>query len=455
MRLSSEQKRVLELSKRLLPLDEEIAQNWANCIDGEWDAHHCDMLTFSQAVEEYQVLRQVDVEIEPTPYPDYKLTKKQLLQWQKHEEDYEWLADEYFDGDMNKVFFDHEEKEVMQRWINLNTGQITILGKVYARNPKLFSFNRWSRWRVVNAKHSGHATKTFWNNYKKHYGSGFYFDITVHKQLAKYGYHGLDAMNWSVEVGSNMEENRSNEAKYFFNISDKEGWENYLLYTVRGQNPDEKVFKLMGYDDFFRYYRLDDDIKGKYLTAYKIAARHNYEPRHTDLWHDMVVNLIQLDRDIHNPHYVCPEDLVAAHQLYLHQHDIQIAKIELQKKMKKAIEENEKYIALCSKFLDIVLQKDDIIIRPLQSVQEFVIEGSLMHNCVYSMGYWKKSNTLILSAQNAKQEHLATIELNTHDWKIKQLYAACNQTCKRHDEIQQIIYDNINVFKRAARRKAA
>ena len=455
MKLSSEQKRVLELSKKLLPLDEEVRNNWANVIDGEYTAHHCDMLNFSQSIEEYQVIRSVDVEIEPMLYPEYRLTQKQTKEFAKHNEDYDWLIEEYFDGDPNEAYYEHEEKEIMQRWINMNSGKITVLGKVYSKNPNLFSFCRRSRWRVVNAKHSGFTTKTFWKRHQKSFGTGFYQDITVHPKLQQYGYKGLDAMDWAVDCGSVIEERQTAISKYFDRHAHNEGWENYLLKTSRGQNPDEAILKLMSNDDFFRYDELDENMKQQYLTAYKIASRHNYEQRHNDLWHDMVLNLIQLGKDIHNPHYVCPTDLREAHQRYYNQYAAMKAKEEILKDLEKAIAENEQYIKVCQRFLDIVLRKDDIIIRPLRSVEEFVKEGNIMHNCVYRMGYYKKSNTLILSAQDTKEQHIATIELNTHNWKIIQLRGVCNQDCKRHDEISQIIYDNINLFKRAAKRKAA
>ena len=207
----------------------------------------------------------------------------------------------------------------------------------------------------------------------------------------------------------------------------------------------------MGADDFFRYYELDDNLKPQYLAAYKIAARHGYEKRKLDLWHDMVLYLIHLGRDIRNPHYICPDDLSAAHHQYHTQYRRKEDKVKFEQEMAKAIEENDTYIKICKRFLDIVLQTDNLTIRPLRSVEEFVLEGQIMHNCVYHMGYYKKPQTLILTAQDQKQNHLATIRLNTANWKIEELRGPFNKDCERATEIRNLINQNIKLFKTAAK----
>lgn len=450
MKLSKEQKRVLQLSSKLFPLDEEIENNWERCIDHEWDAHHCDIITFSEAVEEYQVLRSFDIEIQPTPYPEYKLNKKIQKKFERNGQDYEWLIEEYFDGDPECAFYDHECKEVMQRWINTNTGQITVLGKVYMNDPKRFSFNTYSKFRVVNGKHKGKSTKIFWNNFRRYYGNGFYADLSVHPTLEKYGYQPIDALDWSLYVGSELETNQPTTSKYFASIANKQGWDNYLVTTLKGQSPYEKEIKLMGIDTFFKYFDLEDEIKPQYLAAYKIAARHKYEQRNDDLWHDLVLYLIRLNRDVHNPFYVCPDDLAQAH----HQCHMQVMrkedKLKYEQELAKAIEENEAYIKVCKRFLDIVLQAKNLTIRPLRSVEEFVQEGQIMHNCVYHMGYYKKPQTLILSAQDNQKKHVATIRMNTTNWEIVELRGPFNQDCDRANEIKQLIKSNIKLFKKAA-----
>lgn len=450
MKLSKEQKRVLELSRKLNLLDEEIESNWSRCIDHEWDAHHCDIITLSQAVDEYQVLRSYDIEIQPVEFPEYRLNKKIQNKFQRNNEDYGWLIEEFFDGDPDNAFYEHECKEVMQRWINTNTGQITVLGKVYQNDPHKFSFNRWSKFRVVNGRHKGKSTKIFWNQFKKYYGTGFYADLSVHPNLRKYGYQPMDALDWSLYVGGELEQNQPAVSKYFASIANKQGWENHISTFLKGQSPFEKELKLMGVDDFFRYYELDEDLKAQYLAAYKIAARHRYEERHTDLWHDLVQYLIRLGRDIRNPHYVCPENLNETHHRYLTQYRRIQDRQKYEAELAKAIEENEAYIKICKRFLDIVLQADNLTIRPLRSVEEFVIEGNVMHNCVYHMGYYKKPQTLILTAQDTEHNHVATIRMNTANWKIEELREPFNKECPRENEIRKLINKNIKLFKTAA-----
>ena len=97
---------------------------------------------------------------------------------------------------------------------------------------------------------------------------------------------------------------------------------------------------------------------------------HKYAITDISLWCDLLYLLEKLGKDLRNPHFICPTDLKAAHDRYI----------------KKAA------------FLNLVLTDGLIIVKVLQSVDEFYEEGKAMHHCVYTNAYYNDENSLILSA---------------------------------------------------------
>lgn len=92
-------------------------------------------------------------------------------------------------------------------------------------------------------------------------------------------------------------------------------------------------------------------------------------------------------------------------------------------KLKKAA---ENYIKEKSKFFDLKLSDGKIVVIPLKNLEEFQQEGEIMHHCVFSNEYYKKKDSLILSARIGKK-HIETIEVNLKTFSIVQSRGACNQ----------------------------
>ena len=82
---------------------------------------------------------------------------------------------------------------------------------------------------------------------------------------------------------------------------------------------------------------------------------HKYAITDISLWCDLLYLLEKLGKDVRNPHFICPTDLKAA-------------------------------------------TDGLIIVKVLQSVDEFYEEGKAMHHCVYTNAYYNDENSLILSA---------------------------------------------------------
>ena len=112
-------------------------------------------------------------------------------------------------------------------------------------------------------------------------------------------------------------------------------------------------------------------------------------------------------------------------------------------KLKKAA---ENYIKEKSKFFDLKLSDGKIVVIPLKNLEEFQQEGEIMHHCVFSNEYYKKKDSLILSARIGKK-HIETIEVNLKTFSIVQSRGACNQDTEYHERIIGLVKKNMNLIR--------
>ena len=59
----------------------------------------------------------------------------------------------------------------------------------------------------------------------------------------------------------------------------------------------------------------------------------------------------------------------------------------------------EDFIANKSKFFGLVITDEEIIVKVLESIDEYYSEGKAQNICVFGSEYYKKADTLILSAR--------------------------------------------------------
>lgn len=107
--------------------------------------------------------------------------------------------------------------------------------------------------------------------------------------------------------------------------------------------------------------------------------------------------------------------------------------------------DEEKFKELKSKFFGISFTDGTIEVRVLESVADFVEEGQEMHHCVFSSNYHLKSNTLILSA-TLDGKRIETIELSLETLKVVQSRGVCNQNTEYHNQIINLVNQNINLI---------
>lgn len=190
----------------------------------------------------------------------------------------------------------------------------------------------------------------------------------------------------------------------------------------------------------------------------KLAWKHGYLTEDLDynLWRDTVSMAEKLHYDLRNPFYVCPINLHTTHNLYA----LRLKREEEREERQRAAmermndEQGRKYFEnFIKKFIGFKVENGSITIQPLKSIEECKEEGKMMHHCVFACGYYKKPDTLILSAQ-VNGEHTETIEIDLKSFSIVQSRGVCNQPSEYHEQIKSLLLNNMYKLKSLTKKAA-
>ena len=197
-----------------------------------------------------------------------------------------------------------------------------------------------------------------------------------------------------------------------------------------------------GRTEHLRYFLSRARTIDEYWPAYKITLRRGYDITDIALWCDYVDMLRRLGKDTHNAHYVCPEDLQAAHDTAQRKLQAQREKEAEAQRRQKAIENEERFQALKAPFFGIAFTDGTIQIRVLESVQEYIEEGQALHHCVFTNEYHLKEQSLILSAR-IEGKRIETIEVSLETMEVLQCRGLQNKNTEYHDRIIDLVHRNI------------
>ena len=197
---------------------------------------------------------------------------------------------------------------------------------------------------------------------------------------------------------------------------------------------------------------------GSVWNAVKICIRNGYIIKDATMWCDYIDLLKHFDKDTQNAKYVCPADLKAEHDKLVAMRNRQrerqnrererrreIERQESERRKLEKMQENERlYAEMKSKFFDLVFSDGVLCIQVLQSVQEFYEEGKAMHHCVFTNDYFKKPDSLVLSARIG-DERIETIEISLETFQIVQSRGECNEDTRYHNQIINLVRKNIGL----------
>lgn len=318
--------------------------------------------------------------------------------------------------------------EVYQNWLD-DKGNETIVSKSYTRSPFHFRWNVHSDWGIQ--KHNDRATGSYamddvfdvTDNY-------FYPRISVLPIFKRNGWQSCLAQLRGINIVELMQQLLSNSD---IEMLAKTGQHDILRYWMRNGN------------------HLSRDRQFDFFHAIRIANRNHYIVKDASMWYDLLDALHYLNLDTHNAHYVCPSDLKAAHDMYVARVQRIKAKEEYERKLRDAKFNEDTYKKEKGKYFGICFGNENVVITVIQSIAEMADEGQHMHHCVFSMGYYKKKFSLILSAKSRETgERIETIELNLKTFAVMQSRGVQNSMTKFHDEIVKLVEQNIGLFKKAA-----
>lgn len=426
-------KLVLEMSKHLKPLTQK-EKDYARSIfpasgyykkNGEVWCHCCGHI-------ENQLPGSLDIDLE-VGYQchcmqhlllEHKTRKQQLIEAKYYSvvQTYnKWQVIRTFDVHrINRKYYPTEYtiNEVYQNWISPD-GEEVIISKRYSRGYNFFTwyYNTEYVVRHHNASCSGYYA---FDDVFDVRGNNFYPQYNITKKLHKYGWcKALEKLPW-VSVVECMK----------------------MLLTSRHA---ETVVKQGQYDVFLYMVRNGVD-KLQYMPSLNICHRNKYIISDASIYFDMLLFLDQTGKDIRNPKYICPKDLYKAHEVALAAYSKVREKVEAEEDRKRALSENAAYVKDKEKFFGIVITDGELFIQVLKSVTEFFEEGKSMHHCVFANEYYKKKDSLILSAK-VVGERKETIEVNLKTFSIVQSRAAFNKSSEYHARIIELMNKNMNLIR--------
>lgn len=187
-----------------------------------------------------------------------------------------------------------------------------------------------------------------------------------------------------------------------------------------------------------------------YAHAIKIANRNKYFVRDATMWIDYLDLLNYFGLDTHNAHYVCPKDLKGAHDRLLARKRKEEAKRRAEERMREAARWEAEYREKKGIYFGIVFGNEHITVSVVQSVADMAEEGAKMRHCVYENGYYKRDDSLILSARDHDGNRIETIEVSLKTYDVVQSRGVCNTNTEWHNEIVNLVRSNMHLIREVA-----
>ena len=193
-----------------------------------------------------------------------------------------------------------------------------------------------------------------------------------------------------------------------------------------------------------RYYIYHSFNIVEYWASLKICIRNGYTIANGSMWRDTIDLLRHFGKDTNSPKYVCPADLKAEHDKLVAKRNRQRERERTEQQRQKAIEDEKNYLKAKGIFFGLVFSDNLIRIKVIESVEEMIEEGRMMHHCVG--GYHNRENSLILSA-TIDGRRIETIEVSLKTLEVVQCRGLCNENTEYHDRIVNLVNSNVNLIR--------
>lgn len=204
-----------------------------------------------------------------------------------------------------------------------------------------------------------------------------------------------------------------------------------------------------------RYFMSSSYSLDRYWSSIKIAIRNNYMVEDASIWCDLLSSLSYMEKDIRNPKFICPDNLNEAHDYWQQKRQTKEERVRRQQQRQREMDDENKYLSNTkqvlndeqkyqkakSKYFDLEFKDQEITVKPLTSIKEFIDEWHTMHHCVFTNKYYQKEHSLILHAI-VNGVSIATIEMDIKNLEILQCRGVYNSVPPFKDRIITLIESN-------------
>lgn len=320
---------------------------------------------------------------------------------------------------------EYKQHDIFENWVD-EQGREVILSRQYSRSLWHMRWEYDSEWSVKH--HNGNA-------------SGYYVTEDIFEISANYFYPDWRMSKTVRRNGWCREFQKDGD----WRISPVLVVQNLLMY------PECEMMAKAGQTEMFYYACSNGRTEmAKYMPSIRICNRNKYVIKDPGIWCDYIDMLVYFGKDVRNAHYVCPSDLRAAHDRLLKKKIDREFREKLTKDIAKSVRYEKEYREQKGRYFGVCFGNEHITVTVICSVKEMAMEGAAMHHCVYANAYYKKENSLILSAKDSRGMRLETIEVSLRTWQVLQSRGVCNNPTKYHDEIVRLVNENMYQLKKVA-----
>lgn len=220
-----------------------------------------------------------------------------------------------------------------------------------------------------------------------------------------------------------------------------------LFCELLKNNQAETLIKTGQYSLLSYFIRYSSKSVATYWNSIRIAIRNDYYVKDANIWCDYIDLLRYFNKDTNNPKYICPANLKAEHDRLVQKKTECLERERIEQQKRKALENERKFQELKAKFFGISFTDGTIQVRVLESVAEFLEEGTAMHHCVFTNTYYLKPDSLILSAC-IDGKRIETIEVSLKTLKVLQSRGVCNKNTEYHDRIIELVNKNKRLIRK-------
>lgn len=222
------------------------------------------------------------------------------------------------------------------------------------------------------------------------------------------------------------------------------------LFNALLTNPKAETLMKAGEVELVRHLTYHPMEVDKYWNTIKIAMRHGYRFDDVPKWFDYIRMLEIMDKDLHSPTLIMPEDLTSAHDLYVRKVNRKREEERREADRKRAIEDQSKFIELKSRYFGLSMSDGQINLHTLDTIDDYYEVGNRMNICTGSAHYFNKSESLVLVAYIGTKQ-VATIGIALSDCSIIQCRGYANGSCEYSKQIADIIKANTSLIEERKR----